>query len=373
MSAFLADLELGINVNREKGGRSPGRLVTLVRRMSTLCFMIQAAYGPRKTLESLTEREILELFARIRSGEQEGKRGRLKDVASYAESLAQWWRWHVEKNRKAGVIIPDNVVSLDTRNDYKPSWVYLTEEELAALAEHCTPDYKTLLWFAIDSGARPQEIRALRVSDISKDPDGVTWCDLRHEIAKKGSFGRRFKLLVCNRYLWEYIKRHGLKGSAFLFPQRVEAIKRYLKKRAVRLWGDAVSKGRDAYKNISLYDFRHCAAVYWRQRYKSINAYMYRMGWKDPSRAYYYDEFLGHKDTLDEDDLLTTATTPKLERELNAERNKRHLLEEQIDELNKRLELLELSALCGRISPDRVTADAPKDPLKAKSNRIKKQ
>lgn len=366
---FLADLELGINVNRERGGRSPGRLITVVRRMSTICYMIEKEYGKNKDITTLTEREVLNLFNKVRTGEMPGKRGRIKDVRSFAETMSQFWKWWVKKNKRDKIIIPDITESLDTKNDYKPPWVLLTEKELHTIAEHCKPDYKALLWFMIDSGVRPQEMSQIRVNDISKDSEGVTWCDIRHEIAKKGSFGRKIKLIVCDQLLWRYIKREQLSPEQRLFTISKEAAKKYLQRRAIKLFGDKKSPARDHYKNISLYDLRHNAAIYWRQRYKNFNSYTYRMGWKDPSRAYYYDEFLGHKDTLQEEDLLVDTTVPKLEKELVEERKKRELLEEQLSELNKRMELIELWGSF-RTQTGRLTADEENRDKLSKSNRI---
>lgn len=336
---MLEDLETGINVNREKGSRSAGRLITLVRRMSTLTYLVEKKYGHNKKITELSEREVLKMFNQVRSGELKSKRGkRLKDVASIAETFSQFWRWWVTVNKKRGEIIPDIVESLDTTNDYKPSWVLLSEKQLKELAEHCSPSYKALVWFCIDSGVRPQELQEIKREDISEDDNGVLWLDLRQEVAKKGSFGRRIKLLVCDELLKLHIERKDLQPDDHLFTKSNEAAKKYLRRRAISLFGEGKTLARGSYKDISLYDLRHNSAVYWRQRYKNFNSYIYRLGWKNPSRAFYYDEFLNHKDSLEESDLIVNASASKLEKHLTEERKKRELVEEQLLQMQKQMQ-----------------------------------
>jgi integrase len=55
----------------------------------------------------------------------------------------------------------------------------------------------------------------------------------------------------------------------------------------VRVLGDVVTKGGKSTREIRPYDFRHSAACYWRNRYKSVNAYMYRFGWKEMKMVHY--------------------------------------------------------------------------------------
>lgn len=345
---FLEDLELGLNVGGTKGGRTPSRLVTITRRMSTLAYLVEHVYGADKRLVDVNERELLALFKALREGEVQSKKGPVKDVESLAKTFKQFWSWYIRAEKKAGRKVHHITEDLPTTNNYKPGWVYLTEKQIHELADAARTDYKTLIWFVIDSGARPQELAKLQVGDVETDEEGVTWLNIRHEVAKKNSFGRRIKLLVCNGLLKKYIQKTHLDSKGHvrtdnkLFPMRGETVKKYLRRRAVALWGDAISPARNHYRNISLYDLRHNSAVYWQNRYRSVNSLLYRFGWRDPKRLHYYSEAIGHQDKLEEEDLLINSTATQLEKELATEKQRRQRIEEEIEDLNKRLEIIDL-------------------------------
>ncbi len=99
---------------------------------------------------------------------------------------------------------------------------------------------------------------------------------------------------------------------------------------------------------VTLYDFRHCAACHWVARYKQETALRYRFGWKKTEMVEYYSNFLGMKDTIQDEDLEDADTRTLLQKELENQKQKNELLEEQMksmqtdyEKLNKRLDSIE--------------------------------
>lgn len=379
---MLDDLSLGQNIGgRDKGGRSYGRLITVIRRMSSVCYLIQKKYGKQKAITELTETQVLELFRELREGSLVMKSGKqLKDIRSIGETVVQFWNWWIRVNERNGKHIPNIMRDLNTKNDYKAGWVYLTKQEIKEIGEHCNPYYKTLLWFMLDAGVRPQELRALRVSDITTDLKGVTWLEVRHEVAKKNSFGRKFKLLISDQLVKDHIQREKLSQTDLLFPKRVEAVKKYYKLRMSRLYGDKTSPARKQYRSLSLYDLRHNSICYWRQRVKDVNALMYRYGHKNPARVFYYDEFIGYKDTIEAEDILSRDEATQLEQELSQERTQRRILEErmlnlqaELVEIQEHLQIQELAKKCGLNLTNSIDADAENIPKRLRFYRTNRE
>ena len=97
-----------------------------------------------------------------------------------------------------------------------------------------------------------------------------------------------------------------------------------------------MTKGGKKINRVGMYDFRHSSSCYWIPRYKSESALKYRFGWKKDSMIHHYSKLLGMRDTIEEQDLtLNSEVKTKLERELEAERNKRNMIEEQVEAMGK--------------------------------------
>ena len=90
-------------------------------------------------------------------------------------------------------------------------------------------------------------------------------------------------------------------------------------------------------KHITLYDFRHSSCCYWLPRYKSESALKWRFGWKRSEMIHYYSEFLGMKDTIEEEDMLIDVTKTEIEKRLEKEINQREILQERLFALEKDL------------------------------------
>jgi hypothetical protein len=91
---------------------------------------------------------------------------------------------------------------------------------------------------------------------------------------------------------------------------------------------------------MSLYDFRHNSACYWLPRYKSESALKYRFGWKKSEMVHYYTEFLGMKDTIQNEDLYVDITKTELEQQIEQERKSRLLLEDDVAEMKKMIKTI---------------------------------
>ena len=62
---------------------------------------------------------------------------------------------------------------------------------------------------------------------------------------------------------------------------------------------------------------------------------MYRMGWKREDKILYYSEFLGRRDKIDDEDMMTLEDKSKYEKQLETEKKEREILEEKFKELEK--------------------------------------
>jgi hypothetical protein len=80
--------------------------------------------------------------------------------------------------------------------------------------------------------------------------------------------------------------------------------------------GDKPTKARGKGSELSLYDFRHSSACYWLPIYKSRSSLLYRFGWAKESQIHYYTELLGMRDTIAEEDLLTTLDKTEMQKEI---------------------------------------------------------
>lgn len=221
-------------------------------------------------------------------------------VGDYVKDLKAMWHWHIKVERKRGNLIMDICVDLD-RTKPKPTWVYLTEEQVRLLCQHANFKYRTLIMFLYDSGIRaPTELLNIRVGDFSENFSKLL---IREEVSK--TFGRKINLLLCPPLVRDYVKFENLSTGDALFASNHVVLNRCLRRLAVRVLGGEVSPGGERYSMLSLYDFRHSSACFWLPKYKSESGLKYRFGWKKSEQIHYYTELLGMSDTITTDDLVS--------------------------------------------------------------------
>lgn len=334
--AYLKDMENGLNVASAsaKGARSYLRLNALRERLHFLAESFKKYYNINK-ITDISEEQLITFFSEMRSGKIRRLDGQIyKSIETPAKMFKAFWHWYQKINRKKGIEIQDITCDLDTK-DEKPDWVYLTEEQVKKIAENAKYDYKALIYFLFDTGIRsPTELVNVLVSDLHNNCKELT---IREEVVKKGSFGRRIKLMICSDLLREYIKSHNFKPEDQLFAIEPKAVNRYLKTLSIRLFGEGKSPAGQKYSELSMYDFRHCSCCYWLLRYKSESALKYRFGWKKSDKIHYYSELLGMKDNISEEDLLIDVTKTEIEKELLKSRNKSELMDERIKTLEMQI------------------------------------
>lgn len=312
---YILDMEIGANVSNrnKKGARSYPRLNNIRQRLVQILRMLQ-----EKKITDITEvseREITVLFSDMQRGVIKTLQGeRYKSAADYIKIFKAFWHWWMKVNRKQGKIITDITEDLDTRRDEKPKWVYLDEDQINLILAKANPNYKTLLAFLFDSGARVTETFSLRVQNISQDNKGDVWADIPDEVSK--TFGRKIKLILCGKDILRYIKESGLKEDDLLFSNSVPMVTRHLNELGNELFGDGFSKAGEKYSKLTMYDLRHCSSCYWLKRYKTSGNLMYRFGWKSEKYIHYYSEFLGMKDPIKQEDLYIDITKTDLEKEI---------------------------------------------------------
>lgn len=329
---YIADMERGVNIGlgSSKGARSFTRLNSLCSRMAFFSKKFEECYGLRKVID-INEEQIITFFTEMKNGTIKRDDGKdFMSVETYAKIFMAFWRWWMKFNKKKGIEIRDITTDLDTKQE-KPKWVYLTEPEIKKLCENAKYEYHILIMFLYDSGIRsPTELVNVKVSDLYNDCKEL---NIREEVSK--TFGRRIKLMFCHELLKKYIKDKNLNSGDYVFPINHYVTNRYLKRLALKVFGDKISPAGSKYRELTMYDFRHCSCCYWLPRYKSESALKYRFGWKKSDKIHYYSELLGMKDTISEEDLLVDVTKTEIEKRLVKTEKENALLQEQVKELQK--------------------------------------
>jgi integrase len=247
-----------------------------------------------------------------------------------------FWHWFQRREQENDRMVKDITIDLDKSESNENEFVYFTIEELKKVINHCKFEYRVYLWFLFDSGIRsPTEFMSLKAKDFHWLEDSSIYeLDIKQSYAK--TFGRKIKLVLSSNILKEYL---GTKQSEEpIFDRDWRSFCRYIKRKFVKVLGEKITKGGKKISEIRPYDFRHSAACYWRPRYKNVNAYMYRFGWKEMSMVNYYTKFLGMRDTISKDDLLIDSEAKtKLELQLEQERKTRSLMEERLQSQENQL------------------------------------
>jgi len=332
----LTDLELGLNVsdNVPKGARAPSRLNDLKSKLVLFAKIFEQKFKI-KDMTQLTEQQVLTFFKDIQTGKiLTQKKKPYKCVDTLAKDFKTFWNWHMKAYKKKGIEIINVIEDLSVQVP-KPDWVYLTDEQVKRMCEGAKYEYRILIWFLYDTGIRaPTELVNIRVSDLSKNCKEL---NIRQNIAKRNSFGRKIKLMLCQDLLKDYIKTKELKGNDFLFNVTSNGASKYLKRLAVRLFGDIKTEAGHKMSQLTMYDFRHNSCCYWLPRYKSESALKYRFGWKKSDKIHYYSELLGMKDTISEEDLLIDVTKTELEKKLVKTEKDYNLLKEDMETMKNQM------------------------------------
>ena len=319
---FLDDMSLGVNISKgsKKGARSPTRLNTLRDRLVYLTRLFEKR--DKKDLRKLTAKDLHKLFNDMRSGVLKTRYGTpYKSTGDYIKVFKSFFHWYqkISKNK-----IEDITEDLDTRGE-KPKFVYFTEKDFEKILSKASADLKPIISLIFDGGMRVTELVNVKVFDFSKDFKEL---NIREETSK--TFGRKIKLMMCSEQIKKYVEFMELKPNDFLIKTSPSMINRELRK----LGKEILTSEQIKFKNLTLYDFRHCSACYWLPRYKSESALKYRFGWKKSDMIHYYTELLGMKDTITEDDLYLDVTKTELEKESVKQ-------QKEIEELQKREQVRE--------------------------------
>lgn len=333
---YLSDMEIGINVSNKnkRGARSFIRLNTLRQRLSQIMRMMQE----RKVndLTAVKEKEIIQLFADMRSGILKTKEGTpYRSASDYAKVFTAFWHWYQKVNKKANKKIEDITEEIDKRKE-KGRFVYITKEQLEEMLPYFPQDEQLYLEFVFDSIIRaPGELLSITRKDIY-EKNGNVWVHVPKEVSKT-NFERDFNLLYCGGELMKYIERKNLKPDDYLFNFDHILFTAKFQKVAKQLFGDKIShpKAGGSYSEIILYDLRHSGAIHLRvlaakTKKISLDAIRQRGGWVDFEMLNYYTQFIGLTGEIDKEDLLIEEDKSKLQKDLDTERNARIKLEKTI-------------------------------------------
>jgi integrase len=264
------------------------------------------------------------------------------------KGFSAFWRWLVKKQKKLyletkgkkGQLLTDICEEFNTKRE-ENSFVYFTFEQLKEMMPYFTQDEQVRLLFMFDTIIRsPTELQNVKFSDIHDDFKEL---QIREETSK--TFGRVIKLLLCSDELRDYVQRNKLKQDDYLFNFDPAGFNKKLKQVAKQVFGDRMSKAGEPYSKLSLYDFRHSGAIYWRLgAYKSkIDALMYRGGWNNLTILNYYTKKIGMQDSIEKQDLIIGVDKNEVEklREDGKElREKYDFLSSEVLKMNKLLELM---------------------------------
>lgn len=355
---YLDNMEKGINISpNKKGSRSYARLNAIRSRIPLIANWIKENFD--KKLTDVSYDEITGLFNDLRNGKITKANGeRYKSPSDYIKDFKAFWNWYIRYARKEfKKDIEDVSIDLDSNEDIEPRFIYFGEDGFKKLMDEAKTDYQDLMAFLYDAGVRfPTELMNIKVSDLSPiENSNKLQLSVRTETSK--TFGRKIKLMLCSDRIKGRIKRLDLKGDDFLFDITPVIVNRYLgrlgnkvlgfgdRKKAIESWTDKEGVKRetivyDVKNGITGYDFRHNSACYWTPRYKKQSALMYRFGWKTFKMVEYYTKFLGMKDTISEDDLLTDITKTDLEKQNQVLENNIELVKEENTQLKDSVDKL---------------------------------
>lgn len=309
---FLKDFELGLNAPpKAKGARSPGTLL----KLRNFCIFLNRHFTD-KNFAKISKKDLHMLFEGISKGEIKKPNGYMyKDVGDVIKNARTFFRWMKRTNRISEDITAD--LSVASYEKQKPAWVFLTHKDIVRLIDGANSVYRPLMIFLYDSGIRPEEAFRIKVEDFKNDFSILHIPKYREDGTKVSkTFERTIKLMTSSGLIKNFIMMNHLKPGDLLIQNSQVAFNKYLKRLAVKLFGNIKTEARGFISNIRIYDIRHWASIYWLDRYKTNKDLMYRMGWKNEDKIYYYSEFLGRRDKIDDEDMLTKEDKNRYEKEI---------------------------------------------------------
>jgi len=335
---YVFDMEQGLNVPRgsKKGGRSLQRLNSLRSRIAFIMRILENS--GIKDIRKASEQDLMRLFNDMRKGVLKTKSGEAyKSVADYVKVLKAFWHWHMTKNRKAGIQVPDICEDLDTSRE-KGRFVYLTKDQLERMLPYFTEDEQVVLMFVFDTLIRsPTELLSMKVKDIYQK-NGEAYFNIPAEISK--TIGRQGNFLYCGEAVIKYIERKKLRPEDYLFSFSYTAFNDKMQAVAKQLFGDKLSHPRgEIYSKITLYDLRHSGACHLRQLAQksgkiSLDSIRQRGAWVDLTMLNYYTEFLGLTGEIRKEDLMVEEDKSKLEKDIDELKKKYESSVKMLNELN---------------------------------------
>lgn len=300
---YCKDMSLGLNISKasKKGGRSKKRINNARQKIIFVLSKLQER--KIKDITKIKKEDLHQLFEDMRTGELKNRYGKpYLSTGDYVKDFKSFWHWYQKKFKR----VDDLTEELDRRGE-KPKFIYFTQEEFNELIKPASRDSQIAMVLAWDTGARPKELWNIQVKDFAKDFKEL---QIKEESAK--TFGRKIKIMFCSEQIKNYIKELDLKPDDYLIKKSQEMTNNELNEIGIKVLGEDRCKE----KKLTLYDFRHSSACFWVVRYKSESALKYRFGWKKSEMIHYYTEFLGMKDTIQEDDLYLDVTKTELEKQI---------------------------------------------------------
>ena len=323
---FLEDYEMGVNIGSFKGRRTPS---TLTKLRSQLIFFSKHF---KKDLEKVTKKDLHKLFFDMEEGHITKKGGyRYLGVGEFVKGAKSFYGWLMRTDKIIKNPTADLSISFSNGTGRKPNWVYLGNDKMKELIDQARGDYRAIIMFLYDSGLRPQEAWRIRISDFSEDFSILDIPEVRNENKERVSktFARKIKLIRCPSLLKTYVRLNKLSGDDLLINFQQRAFNDYIGRLAKKLFGDEPTKSRGKPSQLKSYDIRHNSACYFLGKYKRNKDLMYRFGWKKEDKIYYYSEFLGVKDNIDED-MITEEEKNKYEKEIDSNKKQIQQLRDMI-------------------------------------------
>jgi len=334
---FLKDFEIGINVPKSsKGKRTGGTLL----KLRYICVFLNTYL--KKDFEKITKKEMHKLFDEMGKGRITKENGKpFKDIGDYIKNTKTFWGWMLKTK-----LVKENILEELSQNSYKkgkPAWTYLTHAEMKNLIDNARGDYRALIMFLYDSGIRPAEAYRLYVSDLEfKENETLLTIPEKREDGSRVSktFERTIKLKTSGSLIKSYIEINNLNPSDLLIQCTQPAFNKYLRELSKKIFGSKVTKARGRTDQLKLYDIRHMSSIFWLDKYRTHKDLMYRFGWSREDKVYYYSEFFGRRDKIDDEDMMTSEDKSKYEKQIESQDKRIKELEEA--EIKKQMEWADL-------------------------------
>ena len=335
---FLKDYELGMNIGIFKGKRSPA---TLTKLRHQLIFFDRRL---KKDFIKVTKTDLHTLIKKMEDGVIKKPSGKdYKSPREFVKCSKSFWGWLKRTGRIKENVVEDLQIEMETK---KPSWVYLNRDKMRRLIDMARGDYRTLILFMFDSGLRPQETWRIRVYDFQDDFNTLDIPDKRENGEKVSkTFGRKITLKKSPTFIKQFIKDRELEPTDLLLKNiSQQTFNKYLRTLARKLFGDKPTKARQSPDKMRAYDIRHNSAIFWLDKYQRNSDLMYRFGWKKEDKIFYYSEFLGKRDRINDDLMLTEEQKNKYDKELEEIKenfeNKEKEYSKILDSLTKEIKII---------------------------------